>query len=93
MPLSPTLAYIPLRSPHSELCLTTFLPSDAPQITAILNQESVYRNLSGPPFPYTLGMAEEWIGGREERVTSGEEVGGFSGEPSKLEGLCEGGRR
>ncbi|KAL7417406.1 hypothetical protein BDY24DRAFT_432591 [Mrakia frigida] len=78
MPPSPTPAYIPLRSPHSDLCLTTFLLSDAPQITRILNEPSVFNNLSGPPFPYSLGMAEEWIAGREGRTASGEEVGGFS---------------
>ncbi|CED84559.1 GNAT domain [Phaffia rhodozyma] len=65
---------LPLREPHADICLTTyFLPTDAPQMVEILNKKDVSWNLTGPPWPYTLQMAEGWIEQAEERADSGAE--------------------
>lgn len=79
--------YLALDAPHSDLCLTDYLPTDAAQMSRILSDVSVAVHLTGPPFPLTVADANWWIDGRQTRIESGQEVGGFIGECSVS--LCD----
>lgn len=80
-PLVPTLpAYLPLPAPHADLCLTTFLPTDAADQVRLFGDPRVYLFLVGPPFPYTPEMADGWVGGEQARWADGSVWPAPSGE-------------
>ena len=67
--VNPTTGEVFLRllAPHENIIITPPRDSDAADITHILNDPRVYKNLPGPPFPYHLHHAEEWLRTIKER--------------------------
>jgi RimJ/RimL family protein N-acetyltransferase len=53
--------YLRLPHPHTHIIITPFRPRDAHEILPILNDERVYKWLTGPSHPYLLEHAEAWI--------------------------------
>lgn len=53
--------YLRLPDPHSHIIITPFRLQDALDIVPILNDERVYKWMTGPPYPYLLEDAEAWI--------------------------------
>jgi len=53
--------FLRLSAPHENIIITPPRDSDAADITLILNDPRVYKNLLGPPFPYLPQHAEEWL--------------------------------
>lgn len=51
---------IPVPHPSSSIALTPPRKSDGPEVLATLNDQRVYMNLIGPPYPYTQKDWEEW---------------------------------
>jgi len=61
--VNPTTGEVFLRlpAPHENIIITPPRDCDAADITLILNDPRVYKNLLGPPFPYHPHHAEEWL--------------------------------
>lgn len=49
--------------------LGPILPSDEGSLVEYLNDSRVHPWLLGPPYPYTLEDADEWIAGRVDRMS------------------------
>ncbi|KAF9089207.1 hypothetical protein BGX23_006856 [Mortierella sp. AD031] len=49
--------------------LGPWLPSDRKALVKHLNDPRIYKFLMGPPFPYTLKDADDWLGLRVNRMT------------------------
>jgi len=53
--------YLRLPGRHSNIIITPPRLSDAPAIVSILNDPRVYPTLEGPPYPYEVDSAIEWL--------------------------------
>jgi ribosomal-protein-alanine N-acetyltransferase len=56
------------------LILRPYRPEDAPELQRLIGERDVVARLTDVPFPYEDGMAEEWIGGRQESFEKGNAV-------------------
>lgn len=54
-----------------QLVLRALEPSDAPEVTRLVNDYSVAGNLARVPFPYRDGLALEWIASTREQMEKG----------------------
>lgn len=53
--------FLLLLAPHENIIITPPRESDAADLVLILNDPRVYKFLVGPPIPYHLHQAEEWL--------------------------------
>jgi ribosomal-protein-alanine N-acetyltransferase len=56
------------------LILRPYRPEDAADIQRLIGERDVVATLANVPYPYEEGMAEEWIGGRQESFEKGKTV-------------------
>jgi ribosomal-protein-alanine N-acetyltransferase len=56
------------------LILRPYRREDAAELQRLIGERDVVARLTDVPFPYEDGMAEEWIGGRQESFEKGNSV-------------------
>lgn len=67
--MAATGAELPIAT--ERLVLRALEPSDAPEVTRLVNDYSVAGNLARVPFPYRDGLALEWIASTREQIEKG----------------------